>query len=289
MERLYRYLNISRQALHKHRASNQVRGAKEEEVRDFLEKHRKNHREDGSRQSYYSGGAKELLGIGVTKFEKTVSLLGLTQKITRRWKGTSERCSRSKAYKNLTNGLKLNGVNQLISGDIFYYTGKIRYYVFVLTDVYSGRIVGLSGGTRMTAMMCLDALKQFFELRGAKKYLNTIHLTDGGPQFFSNMYLNAMEKAEMLISVAGNCRENGYAEQKNATVKNRYLRYLNTSNNRAFQKSLVRVKYLVNCERKMKSNGWMTPDAFERKISALKLEDRPVKQLHDFQNNSPTS
>ena len=287
LSRLLRLLKLTRQGMAKWRGSVQRAGKLKGEVAALLAAHREDHRRDGSRQSYYGAQAKEKLGVGVTKFERMASELGLTIKPKRRWVRTSDRCSRSSQYKNLTNGLVLNGPGQLIVADLFYFTGPKRYYVFVLTDVYLGKLAGLSGGRRMTAEVALVALDQFFEWRGEGEHPRTIHHSDGGSQYFSDIYLERLKRAKIQVSVAASCQENGHAEQKNDTVKNRYLRFLDTSTDAAFEQSLKKVKQLVNEARVMKSKGWKTPVAFEAMVATMDEASRPKITLHDFTQTRP--
>ncbi len=283
METLYGWLETSRQSHDRGRARVENDRKLKSDVLSLVIGHRGEHPRDGSRQIFSTAGVKEKLKIGVTKFERVMSELGLTVKPLKRHVNLSERCDRSKCYKNLTNGLKLTGINQLIVGDLteFRKDGQ-KWYVFILTDVYSGRIVGLSGGTRMTAKVAIQALDQFFKLRGEGKYSELIHHTDGGSQYFSDIYLDRMIKAEFNISVAGNCLENGHAEQKNDTVKNRYLRYLDLSSDEMFQKSLAKVKHLVNEKRIQQSRMKLTPVEFEKRMGELQESERMEVLLHDF-------
>jgi putative transposase len=284
MHQLYSWLETSRQSHDRGRAREICDAEMKERVLCIVIQHRSNHVRDGSRQMYYSANVKEVLGIGVTKFERLMSELGLTISPLKTHQNLSERCSRSSLYPNLTNGLKLTGINQLIVGDLTELRVKTgqKWYVFVLTDVYSGRLVGLSGGSRMTAKVALRALDEFFELRGKGEYPGLIHHTDGGSQYFSDVYLGRMMLAKMQISVAGNCRENGHAEQKNDTVKNRYLRYLNVTTEEEFRKSLAQLKCLVNEKRTMQSKSNLTPAEFEKRMMVLPEAERMVVRMHDF-------
>ena len=190
---------------------------------------------------------------------------------------------KSKEYTNLSNGLVINGPNQLIVGDITYVKGeKEQYYVFILTDVYHGLIVGLSIGKQMTAKVALEALEQLFKLRGEKEFPNLIHHTDGGGQYFSKIYLARLAKAKIKVSVAGNCRENGHAERENSIVKNDYLCFLDTSSEAAAKRSCAKVKLLVNTERSQKALGYKTAETYEKMILKMEEKDRPKKQLHNF-------
>ena len=285
MESLHRWLRTSRQRHRRLEARQKARADLKREIKSILIEHRGDHARDGSRQTYYGSKVKEKLGIGVTKFERLVSELGMTIKPLKHRINLSERSVLSQRFENLTNGLKLSKINQLIVGDLTENTinGK-KWYLFLLTDVYSGYLVGLSGGTRMTAEIALEALNQYFELRGNVKYPGTIHHTDGGAQYFSNLYIGRLKEANMQISVAGNCLENGHAEQRNDTIKNRYLRYMDTSSEAAFQKSLIKIRYLINHKRIQMRRNKMTPVAFERWVLSLPEEERPRYELHDFEH-----
>lgn len=248
-------------------------------------KHRVIHKKAGSRIIFYSMKVKEELGIGINTFERLVKESGLCIKRTRSWIKTSDRCPKSKHYCNLTNGLILNGPNQLIVCDLTYITGPDRYYVFAIKDVYTSQLVGLWGGIQMTAEIAIIALLQLFELRGPGPFIYLIHHSDGGSQYFSDKYLKIINKNEIRISVASTCLENGYAEQINHIIKNNYLRFLDLGNVKAFQKSLVHTKEIYNKERIQKRLGYRTPDEYEKYIMSLGKDQRPEMRLYDFTKN----
>lgn len=282
MESLYQLLGQSRQNI----AQGQKRKAKREEVKSevkrTVESHRKKHEEEGSRVMFHYLEIKGTIGLGVNKFEKIVNELGLTIVRKRSWIKTSDRCSRSKKYNNLINGKVLNGPNQLIVCDLTYIIGIKRYYVFAIKDVYTGRLVGLSGGIRMTTKVAIRALKQVFRLRGKGPFPELIHHTDGGSQYFSDAYLALLNKAQINISVAKTCLENGYAEQVNHIIKNNYLRFQDMSTEAAFQRSVKRTQLLYNSEKVQKGLGYRTPEAFEKYILSLGKDQRPEMKLFDF-------
>ncbi|MBK8517040.1 MAG: DDE-type integrase/transposase/recombinase [Saprospiraceae bacterium] len=70
-------------------------------------------------------------------------------------------------YPNLTNGLVLNNVNQLIVGDITYYDiiDDQWSYIFTLKDIYSQRILGLVPSLSMEASFAYQCLEQAFSQR----------------------------------------------------------------------------------------------------------------------------
>ncbi len=106
-------------------------------------------------------------------------------------------------YPNLKNSLKVNDINQLIVGDITYYQPKVKlYYIFTLKDVYSGRILGLTGDTNMKADKALRFLAQLVSLSETAILEGAVHHTDGGGQYRATAYLKRLNNYRMQISQA---------------------------------------------------------------------------------------
>ena len=51
----------------------------------------------------------------------------------------------------------------------------------------------------------------------------TIHHSDYGSEYRSDMYIRELNRLKMQISMAENCIQNGYAERRNGTIKNDFL------------------------------------------------------------------
>jgi hypothetical protein len=285
MEQLYALINQSRQNLSQGEKRTRDRIELLKAVEQIVLKHRVIHKKAGSRIIYFSMKVKDQLGIGINTFEQMVKECGLGIKRARSWLRTSDRCSKSKEYCNLINGLVLDGPNQLIVCDLTYVVAPNRYYVFAIKDVYTGLLVGLWGCTRMTVEVAITALLQLFELRGPGPFVYLIHHTDGGSQYFADKYLQILKAMGIRSSVANTCLENGYAEQVNHIIKNNYLRYLDLGNVKAFQKSLLRTKEIYNNERIQKGLGYRTPVEYEKYIMSLDKDQRPQMRLYDFNNN----
>ena len=240
-------------------------------------------RRAGSRSLYYNLNIKEQFGIGVTKFERLMSRYGLSLKPLRIRLVTTRSVYQSWNYKNLINDLIINGVNQVVVGDLTYvYVGRFCYYLFCLTDLYSARWVGLWVSDRMRAEDAAEALQAWIRLRGKDKVKGCIHHTDGGSQYFSNLYLGIVQEHDMRISVAKNCLENGWAEQRNGLLKHHLIPTAGLQSLQPFRNELKRIDYFYNYQRKQKGLGWRTPVEYENYIEDLQVDQRPLKQLHDF-------
>jgi len=241
-----------------------------------------NHKKMGSRALFYLSKTKSVdLGMGINKFERTLSNLDLTIKQKRKYIKTT--ISVKHQYPNLISGLTIKGINTVVSGDITYYEkyGK-RYYIFTLKDLYSKRIVGLIGAENMYTEIAIMAFNQMLRLRGKENLKGLIHHTDAGGQYLSNAYKRLLFRYGIKISIAGNCLENGSAEQLNGILKNDYLINYDIKNVSQLKRVLKKIKRLINEEKPVKKLGYKTPIAYEEYISKMKVENRPKEALYDF-------
>ena len=124
MESVYHTIGRSRQHYAQHLSGDRSRKLTESAVIDEVIKWREDHPRMGSRAMYYSmGEAGVELGLGVSKFERLLSQRGLTVGKIRRYGPQTSDGKGKEDYENLTNGLVLDDINQLIVGDITYLLG----------------------------------------------------------------------------------------------------------------------------------------------------------------------
>ena len=217
---LYKIAGFSRQGFFKQSKRVQINIDLDKSIMDKVVKVRVRHKRMGSRQIHYTAAITE---IGITKFEQWMSRQNMTVPIRKRRIITTQSGTDPK-LPNLINGLELNDINQVIAGDITYYQVREKlYYIFTLKDMYSKRIVGLYGNDNMKAENALKALNQMLKLRAKENVTSMIHHTDGGGQYKALKYIASLEKSKILRSMAGNCLENGLAEQLNGVLKNDYF------------------------------------------------------------------
>jgi transposase InsO family protein len=280
MERFYKYMGMSRQGAKQGIASFQKEKTMMGEIEVLVTNYRlKKDRRAGSRTLFYNLGIKVLYGIGVTRFEGLMSKYGLSLHPLQTRIITTKSSLQSWNYRNLTSGLELQSINKLVVGDLTYINwGKKRYYLFCLTDVYSGRIVGYSLSTRMRSEDAMIALNMWMILRGMQNLLLCIHHTDGGGQYFSKIYLKALRKLGVRVSVAKNCLQNGYAEQRNGLIKHHLIPTISSVKEKHLHKGMGQVIEYYNAERKQAALGWKSPVEFEKYIATLEV--RPTMQLY---------
>lgn len=199
---------------------------------------------------------------------------------------------KSHLYKNLTTGLKLTDVNQVWTSDLTYYQlGAETYYIVLIMDVYSRRLIGYSIADNMRAKNTVKALRMALNLRGISDYKQAlIHHSDRGTQYASNVYTELLESFGIRISMCSSVYENIHIERANGTVKNQYLRRWHISSAKQLFKKLDDTIWAYNYDRPHDALKGMTPVEFESFVNELdehNIDQRPVmKPLSIITRNS---
>ena len=281
MESIYKFVGISRQRYFQLKKRQENTKRMMIEIEDLVTQYRVNKdRRSGSRSLYYNLNIKSQYDIGVNKFESLMSEYGLTLAPLKVRVITTQSSLQSWNYPDLTPGLIINNINRLVVGDLTYIAiDRELFYLFCLTDLYSARIVGFHFGKRMRAKDAKNALDKWYKLRGKKSLNECIHHTDGGSQYFSELYLNAMIDAGLQVSVSKNCLDNAYAEQRNGLIKHHLIPTIKYKNIETINKEIKKILYFYNSKRKQEALGWLSPVEYEKKWKG-KIA-RPVLKLYD--------
>lgn len=277
------FLGISRQALHKAKKKSKMEIEKWTLLPKLVRDYRfKKDRRAGSRSLYFNLDIMGKFGVGINSFEHKMADLGLTLKPLRTRVVTTKSSMQSWNYRNLINGITISGINKVVVGDLTYLNIKSRrYYLFCLTDIYSARVVGFGFGPSMATENALCALEMWKSLRGADNLKNCIHHTDGGGQYFSNLYLADLGRLNVQSSRAENCLQNGYAEQRNGLIKNHLLPITKGSTEQRIRIELSGLIENYNMHRKQEELGWLSPVEFENSLKNNHLCLNKV--LHNFE------
>lgn len=221
--------------------------------------------------------------IGINKFQAIWAQRGYNQiKKRKKWKTTDSNHS-FLINPNLTNGLVINNVNQLWAADITYYHALDDvYYIFLLMDVYSRRILGFEVSRNMKSYNTIKVLNGAFSLRGKVKIPGLIHHSDRGKQYCCHEYSNILENAEAKASNSRKSIENPYIERVNGTIKNDYLELVSVSGLKEVKKEVRKTIQLYNEERPHSELKGLTPVKYEMMIKDLKPEERSELSLYDF-------
>lgn len=289
MERFYKYLGITRQGYFKNKTHYYALQQMAADLGSQIELYRKDcDRRAGLRSLYYNLDIKSQYDTGINKFERLMSDAGYALKPIKVRVITTQSCAISRKYQNLTMGLVINGVNQLIVGDITYVLiGAKPFYLFLYTDVFSCRIVGWHLDERMRTIEGIKAMKMMIELRGKANLKGCIHHTDGGGQYFAKKALELLEEdAGLRMSVAQNCLDNGFAEQRNGLLKNHFLPLARSLKLSKMRKQFEQFIDLYNHERKQKNLGWKSPVELEKWLT--QVEEKPKMILYDRDKKQTT-
>ena len=106
-------------------------------------------------------------------------------------------------YKNLLVGKCFTDVNQIWTSDITYFAFKEQfYYIVLIMDVYSRKIVGYSIADNMRSENNIKALRRALNLRNITNYQERlIHHSDRGAQYIAQSYTDLLEEFGIQISM----------------------------------------------------------------------------------------
>lgn len=283
MEMLYKIAGIKRQVYFSQQKLKEEEMVIKTRTIELVKEIRKNHNEMGARNLHH---VLRIKTMGINKFERLISESGLGIQCRRNWIKTTDSNHPYRKYKNLTNGIIINNIDCLWATDITYWLNDDRvYYLTFILDVYSRRVIGYSACDNMEAINTLEVLEMAFELREKNYFQHLIHHSDKGSQYCATIYINALNKANIAISMARNSLENPYAERLNGIIKNGYLKYFDTSNYSKLQKSLAKAVWLYNNEKPHSELNKMTPVEYEAMVKRQNSEERYKMELYDFNNN----
>lgn len=179
-----------------------------------------------------------------------------------------------KKYPNLIRGFVPTTPNQLWVSDITYWkTDAGLFYISLITDVYSHKIVGYNLAETMEAVESLQALQM--AVSENKTVQNLIHHSDRGSQYCSFRYVNLLQDYNIQISMTenGDPLENAVAERINGILKEEYLDCYHVENVLEAKVLLEQVVKLYNQQRPHMSIGNLVPE----KVHDCSLEKGEIK------------
>ncbi|MGH9365945.1 MAG: IS3 family transposase [Thermoanaerobaculia bacterium] len=140
---------------------------------------------------------------------------------------TTNSFHRFRIWPNLVKGLEVRRADEVWVSDITYIRCRGGFaYLFLVTDVWSRKIVGWSLGPTLETRWSLEALTM--AMKGAHapgEGQRRIHHSDRGVQYCSTEYVKALrsEGIEISMAEAGNPYENAIAERVNGILKDEFL------------------------------------------------------------------
>lgn len=142
----------------------------------------------------------------------------------KRYTKTTNSFHRFRKYPNLIKEMKITASDQVFVADITYIDTLEGFcYLFLISDVFSRKIVGYDLSNSLCIEGCQRALKM--ALKGVKKPEKLIHHSDRGIQYCSNGYVRILEENGIRISMTeeNHCYENAIAERINGILKTEFM------------------------------------------------------------------
>lgn len=182
-----------------------------------------------------------------------------------------------KKYPNLIKGLNINGPEQLWVSDITYIrVGEGCYFLSLITDAYSRRIMGYCLYPTLEAQGCINALKMALDNK-ANYNGRHIHHSDRGSQYCCSDYVGILQSAEIEISMTenGDPYENAVAERVNGILKHEFsLNQVFTDHTEAVE-TVDRSINAYNFLRPHMSCNYLTPMEAHQMTGDLKKHWKP--------------
>jgi len=173
-----------------------------------------------------------------------------------------------KKYPNLIRGIAPDGPDQIWVSDITYIrSGEEFLYLFLITDMYSKKILGYRLAKTLDSSHAVNSLQDAIR-NSSKPITGLTHHSDRGIQYCSKDYIKLLEKHNIKISMTenGDPLENPVAERVNGILKDEYLNQYQRLTLIQLEKSIQ--KY--NNERPHLSINMLTPEQAHLSSGELK-------------------
>lgn len=168
-------------------------------------------------------------------------------------------------YPNIIKDVEPMRPNEIWVSDITYIQFFDKdYFLFLITDLYSHKVVGWCISENMATSNAISALEMALQQR-RDKAKSLIHHSDRGSQYASYKYIGFLRKNKIMVSMTenGDPRENAVAERINGILKNEQIKYYSLDS--------IEIKQLVakciknyNSLRPHLSLNYLTPDEAHR-------------------------
>ena len=217
------------------------------------------------------------LRIGRDKF---FELLGRNNLLTRHQKrrvSTTDSYHRYHKYPNLVKEMQPQKAGQVWVSDITYVwlSAEERFcYLFLITDLYSRKIIGYAVSASLKAEGALQALRMAVKGMFPSQRAECIHHSDRGVQYCCDDYVALLRQHSIRISMTENSDplENAVAERVNKTIKEEFTdeRELSFTSLAIARRELKKYITFYNDERPHRSIDWLTPSVAHQQQGLLK-------------------
>lgn len=263
-QELCRSLGVSRQAHHKSSARTVRVVMGREALVPLVKEIRKTQRKVGGRKLYkmLSRTIKNLdVPMGRDQFFEFLQEEGLLLRRRKRRVRTTMSKHRMPVYPDLLKGLRIERPGQVMVSDITYWAvPEGFYYVFLITDVCSHKIIGHRLAQSLDGAHALSALRM--AMGGSLHALEgQIHHSDRGSQYCYAKYVKCLRSHGMRVSMTqtSDPRDNAIAERVNGILKNELMEHLVPENFTQGKEMLDEAVRIYNEERLHMSIDFQVP------------------------------
>ena len=220
-------MGYSRQYVYKQPQDAAKQLAKQQAVKQLIDRERKQLPRLGTRKVYYliKGDLQQQhLKIGRDKLFAIMKYYGLQIKPRRRYVQTTMSKHWLRKWPDIIKEKIVTQPDEVWVSDITYLkTEQGNCYLNMVTDKYSRKIVGYAVADNLETESMIEALKMAIAQR-SNTMPQTIHHSDRGLQYCSKEYEALINKNNMLLSMTenGDPYENALAERMNRTIKEEF-------------------------------------------------------------------
>lgn len=254
---------LSRQALYKYKQRHVAEELQEEIILQLVNEIRHKLPRIGGRKLYHmlqEDFNRLPLQPGRDKFFSILRRNGLLVQRTRRYARTTQSFHRFRVYTNVVKDRTVSRVNEVFVADITYLRLNERFcYLFLVTDVYSRKIVGYNVSNSLAVEGALRAIRMALQEVGNCRGL--IHHSDRGFQYCCDEYVDVLQShgIELSMGEVGNPYDNAIAERVNGILKTEFFLNATFVNEKHAALATTEAVALYNDVRPHMSIGYMTP------------------------------
>lgn len=271
MKTLCECAGMTRQNYYKARKARERRRVDEGLVRDLVQAIRKEHPRMGGLKLHHQL-QDELLGAGVRigrdRFFEVLGNQGLLLEPRRKSPRTTNSRHSLPVFPNLIKTMEIAEPDLVWVSDITYIRTRDRFlYLYLITDIYSKKIVGYHLGLTLEASNAVKALQM--ALKDLPEGKHPIHHSDRGCQYCSHEYVGKLGESGLGISMTevNHCAENSVAERVNGILKDEYYIDEEFRTERDAGKAVDQAIHLYNTKRPHRSLELRTPESVHRKVA----------------------
>jgi len=242
----------------------------------MVKEYRSNMKRLGGRKLHHliSKCLPQELQIGRDAFFDLLRKWGCLVRKTRKYTRTTHSYHHYHKYKNLIIDFIPDAPGQLFVSDITYIEGpsEVFYYLSLITDAYSRKIVGWSISDSLSIKGPMEALGM--ALRQLPPHTNLIHHSDRGVQYCSHAYVNMLKEAPIQVNISmtenSDPRENAIAERVNGILKTEWINDMKFNSLQQAIADIQKIIDIYNTKRPHSSVEMLTPEQAHQQKGKLK-------------------